>query len=34
MSEQQRRGGKERLGYRGVPGQGTMYLGIQVNGGG
>ena len=33
MSEQQRRGVKERLGHRGGPGQETMYLSIQVSGG-
>ena len=33
MSEQQRRGVKERLEHRGGPGQGTMYLDIQLDGG-
>ena len=33
MSEQQRRGVKERLGHRGGPGQETMYFGIHVGGG-
>ena len=33
MSEQQRRGVKERFGHRGGPGQGFMCLGIQVGGG-
>ena len=33
MSQQQRRGVKERLGHRGGPGQETMHLGIQVGGG-
>jgi len=33
MSEQQRRGVRERWGHRGGPGQETMDLGIQVGGG-